>query len=84
MAEDRNYTDILLEEMRENFRTISEGIADIKRQTLYIPQLRHDVRDLKEDMKTVKAALTDTNKELREMRKQVNDHEHRITHLEAA
>jgi hypothetical protein len=67
----------------ENFRTLSEGIADIKRQTTYIPQMRQDIRELRASVDTVQAAVTDTNRELRQMREQVTEHEHRITRLEA-
>jgi septal ring factor EnvC (AmiA/AmiB activator) len=84
MANDHDYSGILLEEMRESFRAMAEGMGVIERQTRFIPEMRQDIKRLQDDMQTVKAALTGTNHELREMRKEVNDHEHRITRLEAA
>jgi hypothetical protein len=76
-----NYTDILLEELREHFRVVIEALADVQHHTRYIPEMRQDISRLRGDVETIKKAVTETNHKLR---KQVTDHEHRITPLEAA
>jgi len=60
----------------DELRLIREGIADLPTRTEF-NELRADVEELKSGMQVVKAAVTDQSKTL-------NDHEQRISTLEAA
>ena len=74
---DANYIGVLLEEIRDQNKAVLEAVGDIQRSTADLPEIQADVAELKSDMKIVKAAVTDVSK-------QQNDHERRITQLEAA
>ena len=77
MAQDENYMAVLLEEIRDQNKAVLEAVSDMQKQVAYIPEMRDDIKELKSDMKVVKAAISDVSNEL-------EDHEHRISHLEAA
>ena len=68
---------IFIEHMNDQFTRVLEAVGDMQEKVDKIPQMQEDVGELKQDMKVVKAAVTDTSR-------QVNNHEHRITRLEAA
>ncbi len=76
MTKSDRYTHILLGEIRDQNRALLEG----QRQMLGVPakvdKIEEDVAELKIDMKAVKAAVRATNVDLQ-------DHERRITRLEA-
>ncbi len=78
----KDYTDLLLEEIREQNKALLEG----QRQMLGIPKkvdkLSTDMTEVKADLKTIKKAVTETNKDQRRLDKQVDDHAKRITKLE--
>lgn len=73
---DDNYLGVLLEEIRDQNRAVLEAVGDMQKNVAKIPGIESDIHELKQDMKIVKAAVTDLSH-------QVNDHEHRITRLEA-
>ena len=75
MADDK-YTTILLEEMRDQNKAILEAVSGLPTRVEF-NELKDDVAELKQDLKAVKAAVTDLSNK-------VADHEHRITRLEAA
>jgi len=68
--------EVLGEVLMDELKAIREGIADLptRRESNEVKEV---VKDLKSDMKVVKAAVTDLSS-------QVKDHDRRITHLEAA
>ncbi len=74
MAKDDNYTDILLEEMNSKMQAVLEIVSDNQRVLQDIPK-RDEFNELKADVATIRAAVTDTNKELKL-------HDRRITKLE--
>lgn len=82
--DDRRYYGIFLEEMRDSFKVVTEAVTDMQRAVEVLPTVQEDIAGLKDDMKAVKAALTDLSREVRERRVEANDHERRITRLEAA
>ena len=79
-----NYTGVLLEEMRENFRAVMEAVGDIQRQVRAIPEIRQNTRLLMDDTQALKVAIKDLSNEVGGLSDQVEHHEHRISHLEAA
>ena len=58
-------------------KAIHEPVKDVLSIKNDIRELKENANELKSDLKIVKAAVTDVSK-------QQKDHEHRITHLEAA
>lgn len=80
----RDYTGVLLEEMRENFRAVMEAVGDIQRQVQALPEIRQNTRLLMDDTQVLKVAVRDLSNEVGGLSDQVEHHEHRIRHLEAA
>ncbi len=74
---DTNYIGVLLEEIGDQIKAVLEAVGDMQKNVSKIPYIEENVTELKEDMKIVKAAVTDTSK-------QQNDHERHITQLETA
>jgi hypothetical protein len=68
------YLNLIVEEMRSQFKVVHEAVADIRRIVNNQPT-RQEFDELRADVKTIKAALKDTNK-------QVANHEIRLTKLE--
>lgn len=73
---DMNRFSVLLEEIRDQNKTVLEAVNDMRAELAQMPK-REDFDELKQDVKIIKAAVTDLSR-------QVNDHEHRISRLEAA
>lgn len=76
MAKDDSYTNVLLEEMNSKMQAVLEIVSDNQRVLASQPT-RDEFNELKDDVKTIKLAVTDTNKELKL-------HDRRITKLEKA
>lgn len=74
---DDNYLGVLLEEIRDQNKAVLEAVGDMQKNVAKIPGIEQSVNELKQDMKVVKAAVTDLSH-------QVTDHERRIGGLEAA
>jgi hypothetical protein len=55
---DQDYTAILLEEIRDQNKAVLEAVADLPTRREF-EELREDVTELKQDVKVVKAAVTD-------------------------
>ena len=73
---EKDYHILLLEEIRDQNKTLLEGQKD-QASSAGVRRLQQDVTELKQDMKVVRAATTDTNH-------QVHDLERRVSRLEAA
>ncbi|HEX5448314.1 MAG TPA: hypothetical protein VFW90_03905 [Candidatus Saccharimonadales bacterium] len=69
---DNNYTEALLEDINGKFDAVLNGLQGIRE----VMARQEDLEEVKADIKTIKIAVTDTST-------QVQDHERRITHLEA-
>ena len=74
---DDNYIGVILEEIRDQNKAVLEAVGDIQKQVAELPTIRKDLGELTDDMKIVKAAVSDQSKQLQ-------DHERRIGNLEAA
>ena len=79
-----DYTSVLLEEMREQFRAVMEAVGDIQRQVRAIPEIRQNTRLLMDDTQALKVAVRELSNEVGGLSDQVEHHEHRISRLEAA
>ena len=73
---DDNYIGVLLEQIRDQNKAVLEGIKDLPTR-MELSEFRQDVAELTQDMKVVRAATTDTSR-------QVHDLERRVSRLEAA
>ncbi len=72
---DDNYVGVLLEQIRNEIKAVHKEAGGMREELANVPK-RKEFNELKDDMKVVKAAVTDISH-------QMNDHEHRITRLEA-
>jgi len=75
-TDDTDYIGVLLEEIRSQNKAVLEVVGDMQENVAKISGIEQSVNELKQDMKVVKAAVTDLSN-------QVSDHEHRIGRLEA-
>ena len=71
-----NYIGVLLEQIRDQNRAVLEAVGSMQEELKRVPK-REEFDELKQDVKVIKAAVTDLSH-------QVTDHEHRIGHLESA
>ncbi|HEX9036633.1 MAG TPA: hypothetical protein VF808_06530 [Ktedonobacterales bacterium] len=78
-----DYTSVLLEEMREQFRAVMEAVGDMQRQVHALPEIRQNTRLLMDDTQALKVAVRDLSNAVGGLSDQVEHHEHRISHLEA-
>ena len=76
LVESDRYKGVMLEELLGQNKAILEAVGDMQRHVADIPQMKEDIGELKSDMKIVKAAVTANSRD-------IHDHEHRITILEA-
>lgn len=67
---------VLLEQIRDQNKVVLETVDTMRAELALVPK-REEFDELKQDVKVIKAAVTDLSR-------QVNDHERRISHLEAA
>ena len=76
MSSDKDHLEVILEDMNGKFDRLIEVTVQIQDELRTKPS-REEFDDLKADVKIIKAAVTEHSVQL-------NDHEKRITHLEAA
>ena len=74
---DKDYQTILIEQLVDQNKAILEYVSGVPAMAAHLEHVEQDVSELKQDMKIVKAAVTDLSQ-------QVANHERRITRLEAA
>lgn len=73
-------TGFYYEKTRDDIQLVLEALDAVKTQVDKIPKLESDVADLKGNMRVVKLVVTDTNKDLEILAKQVNHLESRLAH----
>jgi hypothetical protein len=71
-----DYIGLLLEEIRDQNKAVLEAVGDMQSKVSNLPT-RDEFVELKQDVKVIKAAITDLSM-------QQMDHEHRISRLETA
>ena len=69
--------DILLEHMDNRFDAVIEAVGQMQDQLKVLPAMQADLEEVKSNVKTIKAVVTDQSSQL-------NDHETRISVLESA
>lgn len=75
MNDNSNYTDVILEDMNSKFDRIIEAVGQL-RDDIKQKANQSDIDEIKSDTKIIKAAVTDTSK-------QVSRHDMRLSQLEA-
>ena len=73
---DKDYSDVLLEQIVDQNKAVLEAVGDIQRTVANLPT-RDEFDELRRDVKTTMSAVRDVSG-------QVADHETRISALEAA
>ncbi len=74
---DTNHVGVLLEQIASQNQAVLEAVGDMQLKVALLPTMQQDIAELKQDIKTIKPAVTATNRD-------VVGHEHRISRLEAA
>ena len=64
MSDDKNYTNVILEEIRSQMRAVLEIVSDNQRKLGNMPT-REEFDDLKADVNTIKRAVVDNDKTTR-------------------
>jgi hypothetical protein len=72
-----DYTGHMLEQVLDEIKAVHELVAEVPKMARKLNSVEQDVAELKQDMKVVRAATTDTSH-------QVHDLERRVSRLEAA
>ncbi len=66
-----NYTAVLLEEIRSQMQAVLEIAIDTRKKVSVLPTMQEDIAELKEDVKTIKHAVKETNQDLRLLKRRV-------------
>ncbi|HUD06499.1 MAG TPA: hypothetical protein VMR34_01300 [Candidatus Saccharimonadales bacterium] len=74
---DNERKEVLGEVLADELKAIRESVHDVPKISKKVDLLEEDMKEVKSDIKVIKAAVTDVSRHLK-------DHEHRITRLEAA
>jgi Mg2+ and Co2+ transporter CorA len=72
-----NYIGVILEEIRDQNKAVLEAVGDMQQMVAVLPAMQQDIAELKQEIMVVRAATTDTSR-------QVHDLERRVSRLEAA
>ncbi len=72
MNEER-YTNLILEEMRDQIAVIHEIVVANQSKIAKIDVMEQDIKELKSDVKVIKQVVTDTNKDLRLLERRVDN-----------
>lgn len=64
MGDDKNYTNVILEEIRSQMSAVLETVSDNQRKLGNMPT-REEFDDLKADVNTIKRAVVDNDKTTR-------------------
>lgn len=78
MGDDKNYTNVILEEIRSQMSAVLEIVSDNQRKLGNMPT-REEFDDLKADVNTIKRAVVDNDKTTRH---ELELLERRVTKLE--
>lgn len=68
---------VLLETIQGQMQSLADGISGLQEEMRYVKVRVDEIPEMKDGIRAIKAAITDQGREL-------NDHETRITALEAA
>jgi capsule polysaccharide export protein KpsE/RkpR len=68
---DENYVGAILEEVRSQNKAVLEAVADIRQKVEPITAMQDDIAILKQDMRAVKAAVTETNHDISSLKARV-------------
>ncbi len=61
-----NHFSVLMEQVVDQNRAVLEAVGDMQQKVALLPAMQQDIAELKQDMKVVKAAVTATNRDLKE------------------
>lgn len=75
MTKSDNYTAVLLEDIRDQFRAVLEMVGHMQDNMKFLAKAS-ELKELKDDIKTIKKVVTDISR-------QQTNHETRITKLES-
>lgn len=71
MTKTENYLSMILEEMRGNFYVVIEAVGQMQDQ-IKLLATKAELQVVADDVKTIKAVLTDTNKDVSDLKSRVS------------
>lgn len=74
MAEEDNYTNIILEEVRGQYKAIQEGLDNLQGVPKRLNNIERDVSELKFDMKIIKGVIREHSGDIAELKIQSHIH----------
>lgn len=72
MSQKDHYAAVLLEDMNGKFDAIMEILIPMQEQVREIPKMKEDITEMKADIRTIKIAVTDTNRDLHKLERRVD------------
>lgn len=75
-----NHFSVLVEQVLHEVQATNEGVAAIREELARVPK-RDEFDELKQDVKTIKAAVTATNRDLAEHKRMSADEAHGSEHV---
>jgi len=64
MSDDKRYFGIMMEELRDQYKVIMEAVGDMQENVAPLPAIQQDIATLKEDVRTIKYAVTDLSRQV--------------------
>lgn len=90
MADKKDHTDVLLEDMNSKFDFIVETVGSMQKDVKKIPEIAGKIEKLEQEVMAVKLATTATNRDVKQIKthvekidKQLDEIEERLISVEA-
>lgn len=81
---DEHHQEALLEDINDKLDHLAEGMSVLSDGIQEVRRVVADVPEIKDDIKAIKAAVTDQSRQLSKVEHQVADHDNRIRTVESA
>ena len=78
---DKPYEGAVLEDINEKLQRLAEGVFALVEDNREIKKVIADLPEMKDDIKAIKAAVTDQTRDLQRLDQQVDNHEARLDTL---
>ena len=82
MTNKNDYSDILIEGFNSKFDAILEAVGSMKHDVKRIPGIEEKVDGLRREMRTVKLATTDTNRDMKDVKAHIEKVDNQLIELE--
>jgi prefoldin subunit 5 len=80
----KDHLEVLIDDVNDKLERLTEGMSLLQSDNREIKKTVADLPEIKADIKTIKAAVTDQSRKLRQHEHVIGDHENRLSGLEHA